>query len=199
MGVERRLAVYSDYVCPYCCLAWAGLQSLAAEGLEVALLPFELRPAPVPLPAATDPERRREWEQVIAPRAAALGLEVRFPAAVVRTRKAHELALHAARQGAGGAMHARLFQAYFAEGRDIGRIDVLLDLAAEVGLERTGVKVELGIDQYADAVAEAQRRAGTLGVRAVPAYIDEVNGFAARSHLGLLDRAELKQWLEQEQ
>lgn len=50
---------------------------MAAEGPGVALLPLELRPAPVPLPAATDPERRRAWEQVIAPRAAALGLEVR--------------------------------------------------------------------------------------------------------------------------
>lgn len=197
MGAERRLAVYSDYVCPYCFLAWAGLQRVAAEGVEVALLPFELRPAPVPLPFAHDPERRREWEQVIVPRAAALGLEVRFPPAVVRTRKAHELALHAAREGAAAALHERLFRAYFAEGRDIGRIDVLLDLAVAVGLDRTGTKVELDIDQYADGVTEAQRRAGMLGVQAVPAYIDE-NGSAARSHVGLLDPAELKQWLEQE-
>lgn len=195
MAGGRQLAVYSDYVCPFCYLAWPALRRLHEEGWSLDLQPFQLRPAPVPLPQATQPARRRAWDEVVVPNAARLGIEIRFPLFSPRTAKAHELVRHAAGQGKGVAVHDRLFRAYFVENRDIGRIDVLTELAEEIGLDRTLTRVELDIDQYTDAVRAAQEAAYARGIRAVPAYIDR-NGPDSRLHVGALEYPDLKEWLE---
>ncbi|HSJ14302.1 MAG TPA: DsbA family protein [Longimicrobiales bacterium] len=194
---ERRVAVYSDYVSPVCYLAWVVLRRAASAGVVVTLRPYELWPAPLPMPPSDGPRERRLWDAVIAPNAARLGVEVRPPAAWPRTRKAHELALYAAREGRADQAHEALFHAYFVEGRDIGRIDVLAELAARMGLDPTAAKVELDIDQYSDAVRETRSHAAALGVNAIPAYIDET-GSRPRLHTGALEYEELMAWLEQE-
>ena len=191
-----KLVVYSDYVCPFCYLAWPAVRSLLEEGHDVELRAFELRPPPVPLPRALDEPKRQAWERIIAPRAAALGLPLREPRVFPRTRKAHEAAHHARRLGLGAAMHEALFAAYFGEGRDIGRIDVLVAIGESLGIEASSLKVELDIDQYTAAVLSEERAAAAQGVRAVPAYV--VEGDEARVHAGLLDAAALRRWLAQE-
>lgn len=192
-GRVMRLVVYSDYVCPFCYLAWPAIRALIEAGHAVELRAFELRPAPVPLPRTLEPRKRLAWERVIAPRAAELGLEARVPEVFPRTRKAHEAVHHARRLGIGAALHDALFRAYFVDGRDIGRIDVLVQLGESLGIERSSLKVELDIDQYTDAVLEEERAAAALGIRAVPAYV--VPGATARVHEGLLGATELRAWL----
>lgn len=188
------LVVYSDYVCPFCYLAWPAVEALLREGHDVELRAFELRPPPVPLPRSLEPQKRSAWERLIAPRAAELGLPARLPATFPRTRKAHEAAHHARRLGLGTAMHDALFRAYFGDGRDIGRIDVLVELGESLGIERSSLKVELDIDQYTAAVVAEEREAAGLGIRAVPAYV--VPGATPRVHEGWLDGAQLRQWVE---
>ena len=188
-----RLVVYSDYVCPFCYLAWPGVRSLAQAGVDVELRAFELRPAPMPPLQGLDEGKRQAWDRFILPAARELGLDARVPAIFPRTRKAHEAAHHARTQGAALEMHDRLFRAYFAEGRDIGRIDVLVALGEEVGLERSALKVELDIDQYTDAVAAEATSAARSGIRAVPAYVMEQG--EPRTHVGLLDPQELAEWV----
>lgn len=166
------LLVYSDYVCPYCYLAEPALARLREEeGLEAEYRAYELRPAPVPLRDPGSPGLTREWEEVILPVAAALGVEIRRPAVQPRSRKAHELAKLAAKLGAFGRVHRALFRAFFVEGRDIGRIDVLVELGAEQELDRTDVKVNLDIDQWTARVEEEEREALERGVGGVPTLV----------------------------
>lgn len=188
----RGLVVYSDYVCPFCYLAWPALRALGEAGWEVELRAFELAPPGVPLRARVGAGERLQWERLVAPRAASLGLEARPPAFQARTRKAHELARHARQHGLAAAAHEVLFAAYYRRGLDIGRIDVLASLGEELGLERGSVKVELDIDQYADAVREEAVRAVALGVSAVPTYLVPDTG---RVHRGLLGAGGLADWL----
>lgn len=190
-----RVVVYSDYVCPFCYLAWPAVRELLREGVPVELGAFELRPSPAPLPRSLAGWQQEAWDRTIAPRAAALGLAPRAPTLFPRTRKAHEAARHARAVGAEEAMHDALFRAYFEEGRDIGRIDVLVEIGVQVGLDASGLKVELDIDQYTDAVRAQEREAAHAGVTSVPAYV--VEGKPARVHMGLLSAAELRDWLAQ--
>lgn len=189
----ERIVVYSDYVCPFCYLAWAGVRDLIAGGADVELRAFELRPAPLPVLRELDAGKRQAWDRFILPTAERLGLPARLPTVFPRTRKAHEAAHHARTLGLGVAMHERLFHAYFAEGLDIGRIDVLVELGESVGIDRSSMKVELDIDQYTDAVLTEAERAQHLGVQAVPAYITESDEL--RAHVGLLEPAELRAWV----
>lgn len=190
-----RVVVYSDYVCPFCWLAWPAVRDAMREGVPLEPAAFELRPAPAPLPRALTAAQQAAWDREIAPRARALGLAPRVPTRFPRTRKAHEAVRHARASGLELELHDALFRAYFEEGRDIGRIDVLVEIGAGLGLDATGLKVELDIDQYTDAVRAEELDAARLGVTAVPAYV--AAGEPARVHMGLLSAAELRDWLAQ--
>ena len=71
----------------------------------------------------------------------------------------------------GRAMREAIFRACFAEGRDVGRIDVLVEIGAALGLDATELKVVLDLDSFGAAVDADQALARRLGIEAVPALI----------------------------
>ena len=148
--VERHLALVEDSL------------SITAERI-----PFEVRPPPTPLVDPRSPQWRSFWEEAGA---AALeeGVTLAHPRLVPWTRKAHELALHSHEKNHFFAVHRTLFEAFLLEGRDLGRVDVLLEIAVQHGLDRSLAKAVLDVDRHAPMVANARARAERLGVRGVP-------------------------------
>jgi predicted DsbA family dithiol-disulfide isomerase len=69
------------------------------------------------------------------------------------TLKAHQLIHYAKAHGRQLEMKERLLRAYFVEGRHVGRVDDLADLAADLGLDRADVLRALNDDEHLDAVA----------------------------------------------
>lgn len=172
---QRQVELFGDYACPFSYLAERVAQALRDEGIAVAYRAFELRPAGTAAMAwPAEAERvAAEWQ-----------VPLRRPARAVRTGKAHEAAKQAAAQGAFAALHEALFRAHFVEGRDIGRIDVLAMIAAEVGLDASEMRVVLDVDRWAADVAADRDRALGLGIDATPAFV--VTGEAgSRVLLGL--------------
>jgi predicted DsbA family dithiol-disulfide isomerase len=100
--------------------------------------------------------------------AEARGVKLRRPPIVPWTRKAHELAFHARERGVFQEVHEALFRAFLQEGRDIGRVDVLADLGADAGLDRTETKAVLDVDRYADRVLARRREAEEARITLVP-------------------------------
>ena len=165
------LIVYADYVCPYSYLAEVAVAPLRAEGVRVAERALELRPPPVRLPAGA-PIGAAEWEREVSPLARELGVTgMEPPRLATRSRKAHEAAAFAREHGAGQAMHAALFHAYFVEGRDIGRIDVLVEIGADTGLDRLALRIALDVDKYTAQVVAQQAEAARRGITAVPTHL----------------------------
>ena len=64
-----------------------------------------------------------------------------------------------------------IHRAYFEEGRDIGRVDVLADIAAAAGLDREPIAELLRGDAARDEVIEAATWARRQGVSGVPLFI----------------------------
>ncbi|WP_325311769.1 DsbA family oxidoreductase [Longimicrobium sp.] len=160
--------VFSDFTCPFCHVTEAALRRLEAEGLAAPrYAAFELYPADTALPAAPSAD---DWAAA-RPLAEELGVGMEMPPAVPRTRKAHEAAKLAAEKGVGWEMREAIFAAYFRDGRDVGRIDVLVELAAALGLDATETKVVLDVDSLSGAVAADEALARRLGIAAVPALI----------------------------
>ena len=166
---EPLLRVYFDFVDPLSYVASRLLEPLGGEplGAKVEWVGFELRPPPEPLTTTDDPiwSSRREAAKA---RAEELGLLLKPPALVPWTRKAHELHTLAAEQGEADAVRAAVFDAYFAAGRDIGRVDVLVEIGAAAGLDRTETKAVLDVDRHEADVASARREAREAGVSDVP-------------------------------
>lgn len=90
------------------------------------------------------------------------------------TLSAHRLMRLAEEQGSAALMADRIFSAYFEHGRDIGNIDVLVDIAAESGVDRAGAAAFLAGDGGAEAVRNLERDAKNRGVRSVPSF--DING-----------------------
>jgi predicted DsbA family dithiol-disulfide isomerase len=196
-----KLMVWADYVCPFCWLAETELSRRGRLVAQVERGAFELRPAGTPLPGADDAGLRDGWERVIAPLARELDVTLRYPTLTTRTRKAHEAAAYARSEGALEVMHEAIYRAYWEDGLDIGRIDVLVEIGAAVGMDRGGLRVALDIDQWTARVLEDQALAGQLGVHGVPAYALQRSAgadavlAADEVLLGLQRYDELKAWV----
>lgn len=166
------LVVFLDYVDPFSYLLEPALRRLEDEdGVEVRRQPFELHAPVGRLPDPNAPERIRQWRDEVEPLARELGTVIRRPRLIPWTRKAHELARFAASRGRFREVHEALFRAHFVEGRDIGRIDVLVTIGAAAGLPLTDTKVTLDVDACADHVAAAREEAARLGVHRVPTIL----------------------------
>jgi predicted DsbA family dithiol-disulfide isomerase len=160
------VTVFTDFSCPFSYVTEAALQRIGAvRPLEMRPRAVELFPVPEPLP---EPAHEEGELQAVASLAAELELRLELPPVRSRTRKAHEAARFAAERGAGPAMRMALYRAYWEEGHDIGRIDVLMSLIEALGEAPTDLKIALDIDRYSDAVAGDVALARRLRVARVP-------------------------------
>jgi predicted DsbA family dithiol-disulfide isomerase len=143
------------------------LQHAYGSRIDLAWKAFELRPEPVPLPRADDADRRRRWAASVLPMAAERGLIMQQPPIIPRTRLAFQAVELARDRGRFDAMHRAVFEAFFRDGRDIGRIDVLAGIAASVDLPPDVLTSALETGVHLDRVM-AGRLARDLGVTGVP-------------------------------
>lgn len=184
---------YYDYVDPGSYL----VERIVAEfeeraGMAVDRIPYEVTPPPAPLVDPRNPDWLRFWEGARAmaqEEGVALGAAPRI---VPWTRKAHELALHARASGRFPDIHRALLAAFLIEGRDVGRVDVLLDVARRAGVDLPDARPVLDVDKHAATVAELRDEAEREGVRGVPTLLAErrLEGFRGRgATFALLERA----------
>ena len=178
---------FFDYVDPISYLVESELQAAEqAVGTLVERVPLELCPPPEPLVDYEAEPWIRRWED--ASRAASeLGVSLHPQTLIPWTRKAHELVLHARAHDAQAALHARLFRATFTDDLDIGRIDVLVGIAVELGLDPTETKAVLDVDRYSGDVTAARAAALAEGITQVPTLVAggrRLQGFHNRTALG---------------
>jgi len=119
------------------------------------------------------------WEhsQALDAQVAAVGRDVGIAfrhdlmARTPNTFNAHRLIWLAGREGKQDELVEALFRAYFTEGRDIGDLPVLADIAAETGLTRERASDFLRSDQGLAEVTEEEAQARRLGISGVPTIL----------------------------
>jgi predicted DsbA family dithiol-disulfide isomerase len=87
------------------------------------------------------------------------------------SRLAQELGKWADTQPGGEAIHDALFRAYFVEGRDISRSEVLLDIAGRVGLPVDAAREVLERRTFKDAVDQDWALSREYGITGVPTFV----------------------------
>jgi predicted DsbA family dithiol-disulfide isomerase len=180
------IAFVSDVACPWCAIGLASFErALARLGDEVDVKlhfePFELNPDMGPEGVETIPylmrkygrtaEQVRETQARIRERGAALGFAFGERKHVWNTFDAHRLLHWAGLEGRGLQLKRALLRAYHAEGRNPGAADVLVELAAAVGLDATRAREIAGSDEFAEEVRERERHWREQGVAAVPTVV----------------------------
>jgi predicted DsbA family dithiol-disulfide isomerase len=91
-----------------------------------------------------------------------------------RSRLAHEAAKWADSQGRFEPYHLGLFRAFFQQGKNLGDIEILKGLAADLQLDASSLHVALQNSDFTAMVLADEDEASRVGVRAVPAFV--VNG-----------------------
>lgn len=180
--------IFFDFIDPLSYLLTTEVEALEEGTSKITWHPFELRPPPTPLTTIDDPALAARWREARAlgePR----GVTFDPPELVPWTRKAHELVLHASQHDVAPRARARIFEAYLLEGRDIGRVDVLLELGRELDLDRTETKAVLDVDRYGAEVASLRATARGEEVSGTPTIVRggrRLEGFHNRDRLGTL-------------
>ena len=191
MSEPIKIDIWSDIACPWCYIGKRHLEGgIAALGddapaVEIEYHSFELAPdTPIDfegsevdflaghkhLPA----EQVHQMLERVTGIAAAAGLDYDFDALRhTKTLQAHELLHFAKEHGRQLELSERLFRAYFSEGRHLGRVDELVSLAAEVGLDADAAREALESGRYGAAVQADIAQAGAYGINGVPFFVFE--------------------------
>jgi predicted DsbA family dithiol-disulfide isomerase len=104
------------------------------------------------------------------------------------SRLAQELGAWASTQADGTGIHDALFQAYFVEGKNIGAIDTLVEVAEAVGLSGSEARQVLVARRCKDAVDADWQRAMRLGVTGVPTFAAQGRGVVGAQPYETLER-----------
>jgi predicted DsbA family dithiol-disulfide isomerase len=186
-----RIDVWSDIACPWCYIGKRNLENgLAATAsddsapeVEVTFHSFELSPdTPVDFDGdigeflathkGISPEQARRMHEQVTGVAEAAGLEYHFDRVQhTNTVKAHELLHFAKGHGRQREMNERLMAAYFTEGRHVGRVDDLVALAEEVGLDAEEARAALESGRHLPDVRADQDQARAYGINGVPFFV----------------------------
>ena len=87
------------------------------------------------------------------------------------SRLAQELGVWADTQDGGADIHDALFKAYFVDGRNIGDVEVLVEIAAANGLDADTARGVLENRSCKEQVDENWNRSRQYGVTGVPTYV----------------------------
>jgi predicted DsbA family dithiol-disulfide isomerase len=183
-----KVDIWSDVQCPWCYIGKRKFEAAVAgfDGeVDVEYHSFELAPdTPVDFEGSPK-DYLAERKGISAADADAMLDRVTGIAASVRlaydydhvhqtnTIKAHELLHYAKSKGRQVDMKERLMKAYFVDGRHVGRIDDLADLAAEIGLDRAEVVTVLTNETYLADVKSDVAQAEAYGINGVPFFVFE--------------------------
>ena len=186
-----KIDVWSDIACPWCYIGKRNLENgLAAASadedapvVEVTYHSYELSPdTPVDFDGdeidflsghkGMPREQVQEMLERVTGVAAEAGLQYRFDLLKhTNTVKAHELLHFAKAHGRQHEMAERLMAAYFTEGRHVGRIDELAQLAADAGLDAEAARTALESSRYLADVRADQAQAQSYGINGVPFFV----------------------------
>lgn len=103
--------------------------------------------------------------------AAALNLPFGDRHQTCNSRLAQELAFWAASRGKGEIFHRLAFSRYFADGANLARIPVLLEIAGSAGLDEQEAQAVLTARSFSQAVDRDWNLSRLKGITAVPTFI----------------------------
>jgi predicted DsbA family dithiol-disulfide isomerase len=188
MTHHLKIEFVSDVACPWCAV---GLNSME-EGLkrtadvvkaDISFQPFELNPG---MPAAgvnhdehvagiygAGAEQLASSQKIFRSRAASVGMTLNFTpqSRIYNTFDAHRLLHWAGTLGLQRELKHALFNANFTDNLDISNTDVLVAVAASVGLDADAAREVLTSLRYGGEVRQAEQLWQSRGIQSVPAII----------------------------
>ena len=183
---KLKIDIVSDVVCPWCVIGFINLQKAMTQlkehiEFDISWKPYELHPE-IPQNGydkklyleqkfgdlSGRPSPYKQIEEI----GNSLGFEFNFSKTerIPNTFNAHRLLWKAKKEGLQTELSEALFKAYFTDGRDIGSIEVLTDIAHEVGMKKEEIKNFLNSKEGGQETADDEMEFIEKSIGAVPTY-----------------------------
>jgi predicted DsbA family dithiol-disulfide isomerase len=192
MRTVVEVEIWSDVVCPWCYIGKRRFEravDAVADDIDVRMVyrPYQLDPTASPGVATPvvdayakkfgGPERAAQIVEHLTSVAADEGLEFHMDRALrVNTLLAHRLLWLSEPLGVQLELKEQLLQSYFIDGRDVGDLESLADIAASVGLDRDAVAAFLASTDGLDEVQALVEHARNNDITAVPTFVVSIEG-----------------------
>ena len=187
--------IWSDVMCPWCAIGYAQFAKAVAQlegeiAVEARWMPFELNPDMPPEGTTQEahlgrvygrsPEELAEMRETMHARAEQVGFPMTAsgpngePPMMWNTFEAHKLlrwALAAEGAEAQTRLKSALLEAHFHDHRRMGGRDVLLNIAAEQGFDRSKAVEALDDEALAIATRLEEKRGLEAGINSVPSFV----------------------------
>lgn len=184
-----RIDFISDINCPWCALALANLDAAlhqldGAIPLSLHFQPFELNPQLgadgvklveyLQQKYAMSQAQIDEVHNTLRARGAEVGFNFGKREYIWNSFNAHRLIYWAGQElslASQGLLKRALMQAYQGQGRNISDTQVLADLVASIGLDKTRASALLASDEFSREVRALEAQWQGLGIQAVPGLV----------------------------
>ena len=183
---KLKIDIVSDVVCPWCVIGFINLQKAIKElkdqiEFEINWKPYELHPE-IPQNGYDkklylqqkfgDLSGRQSPYKQIEEIGDSLGFEFNFSKTerIPNTFNAHRLLWKAKKEGLQTELSEALFKAYFTDGRDVGSVEVLSDIANEIGMDKEKIKKFLISKEGGQETADEEMSFIEKSIGAVPTY-----------------------------
>lgn len=175
--MEKKVIVYSDYICPFCYIGKKRIDRLQKEfDVEVEWRGLEIHPE-------TPPEGQTLEEMGLNPNyidmvienvnklASEIGLNLRPPSRISNSKIALQLCEYTKENKRFNEYHIEVFKSYWEDGLDIGDIEVLLDIIDKIDLDCQSAKDFIKGNRGSEKVDEFLLEAKAWGIDSVPTFI----------------------------
>ena len=178
MAEPITLEVFSDYVCPWCYLGDNRVKKLRDEyDVTIKLVHFPLHPD-TPAEGRTLADMFGVGAGEIAQKNARMqglmkeeGLPFKDRSHTYNSRLAQEVGKWAETQEGGAGIHDKFFEAYFVDQRNIGDVEVILDIVKAAGLDVDEAAKVIEERSFKDAVDQDWAKSHQYGVTGVPTFV----------------------------
>ena len=177
------LEVFTDYVCPWCYLGDNRVKLITQNyDVKVQMVHFPLHPeTPAEGRSLQDlfgcgPEEISEKNSRMKGLMEAEGLPYNERSHTYNSRLAQEIGSWAETQPGGSAIHNKFFEAYFVDRRNVGGVEVIIDVVNSVGLDEQEARAVLKQRRFKDAVNADWDRSRSYGVTGVPTFVSSGRG-----------------------
>ena len=181
-----QIDIVSDVVCPWCYIGKRRIENALALASDIPVhinwRPFFLNPWVPPEGISRDeyltakfgsPEAYKGIAGRVVAAASEEGLEYR-PELVRRqpnTTDCHRLIHWAEAKGRSAEMKQRLMELYFRDGGDLTDVNVLVQAAADCGLDAEDVRRRLSTDEDVALISGQAKEAADKGISGVPTFV----------------------------
>lgn len=180
-----QLDVISDVICPWCYIGKRNLDAALSklEDIRINLIwrPYQLDPRTPPegydrqqqIERKFGPDGAKQIAEKILAASEGTGINFAFDKIerTPNTLNAHRLIRWAASTGQQHVIAEALFSAYFEQGRDVGDVDILLDIAATHHMDTKLLAELFASDADIAATRNDDAAARDLGIAGVPTFL----------------------------